>query len=128
MFLRCFVRKSKYDPLVDEVDLIEANPTYAYIRHPDGRESTVNLRDLAPCTPAVVTPDVEPLVMDDALPDISYDLLNDDVVDEGGLQQPPGDTGVPAAEGNTTTSIPVVPRSSSRMNKGQARERLIETI
>ena len=112
---------------MDEVDLIEANPTYAYIRHPDGRESTVNLRDLAPCTPSVETPVVEPL-RDDALPDITNELLNDDVVDEGGLQQPPGDTGVPAAEGNATTSIPVVPRLSSRMNKGQARERLIETI
>ena len=49
VFLRRFVRRSKYEPLVDEVDLIEANPMYAYIRYPDGRESTVNIRDLAPC-------------------------------------------------------------------------------
>ena len=49
VLLRRFVRKSKYDPLVDEVELFEANPQYANIRHPDGRESTVSLRDLAPC-------------------------------------------------------------------------------
>ena len=42
------VRHSKYEPLVEEVDLIEANPNYAYIRNAEGRESTVSLRDLAP--------------------------------------------------------------------------------
>lgn len=42
------VRKSKYDPFVEEVYLLEANPDYAYVRFPDGREDTVNLRHLAP--------------------------------------------------------------------------------
>ena len=37
VFLKRFVRSSKYDPLVDEVDLIEANPSYAYVRYQDGR-------------------------------------------------------------------------------------------
>ena len=46
--LRRFVRKNKTDPLVDEVDIIDINPTYANIRYPDGRESTVSLKDLAP--------------------------------------------------------------------------------
>ena len=45
---RRYVRRSKTDPLVDEVELLEANPNYAYIRYPDGRESTVALRHLAP--------------------------------------------------------------------------------
>ena len=48
VLLKRYVRQSKYDPLVDEVELLEANPNYAPIRHPDGRESTVSLRDLAP--------------------------------------------------------------------------------
>ena len=39
---------SKYEPLVEEVDLLEANPMYAFIRNADGRESTVSLRDLPP--------------------------------------------------------------------------------
>ena len=33
---------------MDEVELIEANPQYALVRHADGRESDVSLRDLAP--------------------------------------------------------------------------------
>lgn len=48
VYLKRSVRSSKYDPLVDEVELLEANPLYAYIRLNDGRESTVSLRQLAP--------------------------------------------------------------------------------
>ena len=50
VLLKRFVRNSKYDPLVDEVELIEANPLYAHIRYDDGRESTVSLKHLAPCS------------------------------------------------------------------------------
>ncbi len=49
VLMKRHVRNSKYDPLVEEVELIESNPEYAYVRHPDGRESTVSLRHLAPC-------------------------------------------------------------------------------
>lgn len=42
------VRLSKYDPLVDEVDVLDVNPNYAHVRFQDGRESTVSLRHLAP--------------------------------------------------------------------------------
>ena len=31
-----------------EVELLQANPQYAYIKYPNDRESTVSLRDLAP--------------------------------------------------------------------------------
>ena len=48
VFLRNYKRTSKYQPLVDEVDLVEANPNYAKIRYRDGRESNVSIRDLAP--------------------------------------------------------------------------------
>ena len=44
-FLKRHVRLSKYDTPVDEVELIEANPSYAYIRHKSG-----SLRNLAPIT------------------------------------------------------------------------------
>ena len=40
--------RQKYDPLVDEVELLEANPQYAHVRLPDGRETTVSIRHLAP--------------------------------------------------------------------------------
>ena len=49
VLLRRFVRTNKNEPLVDEVDLLEANPTFANIRYSNGRESTVSVRDLAPC-------------------------------------------------------------------------------
>ena len=42
------VRASKYDDLVEEVDLLHANPEYAWIKRKDGTESTVSLRQLAP--------------------------------------------------------------------------------
>lgn len=48
VLLRKFIRNSKSDPLVEEVDLERATPNYAHIRHPDGRRSTVSTRDLAP--------------------------------------------------------------------------------
>lgn len=41
-------RHTKYDPIVQEVELIEANPDYAYVKFPDGRESTVSIKHLAP--------------------------------------------------------------------------------
>nr|XP_026689480.1 uncharacterized protein LOC104265567 [Ciona intestinalis] len=42
------VRSSKYDPLVEEVQLVHATPNYAQVRYKDGREATVSLRDVAP--------------------------------------------------------------------------------
>ena len=48
VLLRRFVR-NKNEPLVDEVELMEANSNFARIRFPDGRESTVSVTDLAPC-------------------------------------------------------------------------------
>ena len=41
-------RRLKSDPLVEEVQLIHANPQYANVRFRDGREDTVSIRDLAP--------------------------------------------------------------------------------
>jgi hypothetical protein len=47
--LRRYVRKNKTEPLVDEVDLIDCNLTFAHVKYRDGRESTVSVQDLAPC-------------------------------------------------------------------------------
>ena len=48
MLLKGFVENCKYEPNVTEVELLEANPQYAYIKYPNGRESIVSLRHLAP--------------------------------------------------------------------------------
>jgi hypothetical protein len=40
--------RNKYDPLVDDAELLEINPSYGTVRLDDGREINVSLRDLAP--------------------------------------------------------------------------------
>ncbi len=57
VLMRRNVRQSKYEPLVEEVELLECNPQYAHVRHANGRESTVAIRHLAPPGTAVQTPD-----------------------------------------------------------------------
>lgn len=42
------VRQSKFEPLVEEVELLECNPRFAHVRFANGREDTVALRHLAP--------------------------------------------------------------------------------
>ncbi|GFU38108.1 retrovirus-related Pol polyprotein from transposon opus [Trichonephila clavipes] len=41
------MRANKYEPIVQEVELIEANPDYAHVKLGDGRETTVSIRHLA---------------------------------------------------------------------------------
>ncbi|XP_076062290.1 uncharacterized protein LOC143037658 [Oratosquilla oratoria] len=48
VLLRRHVRSSKHEPLTDQVELVDVNPMYASVKYPDGRESTVSIRDLAP--------------------------------------------------------------------------------
>ena len=49
VLLKRHVRSGKMEPLVDEVELLGANPNYAHIRYPDGRTTTVSAKHLAPC-------------------------------------------------------------------------------
>lgn len=48
VFMKKNVRNSKYEPAVEEVELLQCNPEYSYVRLPDGRETTVSNRSLAP--------------------------------------------------------------------------------
>ncbi|GFS36446.1 hypothetical protein TNIN_341581 [Trichonephila inaurata madagascariensis] len=41
------MRANKYEPIVQEVELIEANPDYAHVKLGDGRETTVSIRHMA---------------------------------------------------------------------------------
>ena len=47
VYIKRQVRTSKMDPLVDEVELLQANPHYVHVRYPDGRETTVATKHLA---------------------------------------------------------------------------------
>ncbi|KAJ2951947.1 hypothetical protein O0L34_g4202 [Tuta absoluta] len=55
VYMKRNVRVSKYDPAVAEVGLLQGNPEYSFVRLPDGRETTVSNRRLAP----------RPLIVDD---------------------------------------------------------------
>ncbi|XP_069936407.1 uncharacterized protein [Cherax quadricarinatus] len=48
VLLKSHRRMNKTDPLVEEVELLQANPHYAYIRYQNGEETTVSIRHLAP--------------------------------------------------------------------------------
>ena len=48
VYIKRQLRTSKMDPLVDEVELLQANPHYAYVHYADGRETTVATKHLAP--------------------------------------------------------------------------------
>lgn len=61
------VRFSKYEPSVDEVELLEANPSYSFVRLPDGRETTVSNKQLAP-RPALEDDEYEDEVEPEAEP------------------------------------------------------------
>ena len=125
VLLRRFVRRSKYDPLVDEVELIEANPTYAYIRYPDGRESSVSVRDLAPCgnSPPVEespsSPEEHSIVFPQGGESPDEHQLNTPI----DFTDPRSPMAVETAT-NEQTGVPQAVRRSSRLNKGIPREKL----
>lgn len=48
VLLKRMNRSSKYDPLVEEVELVSSNPYYATVKLPDGKEESVSVRRLAP--------------------------------------------------------------------------------
>ena len=48
ILLKQHVKAHKSEPLIDEVELLEANLQYAHVCLPDRREITVSLRHLAP--------------------------------------------------------------------------------
>ena len=55
VLLKRHVRQSKYEPLVEEVSLLDANPQFAHVRFADGKETSVSLHDLAPSGSMPVT-------------------------------------------------------------------------
>ena len=59
VMLRKFLRNNKNDHLVEEVQLLDANPQYANIRYRDGRESSVSLSDLSPCPQGLNSREIE---------------------------------------------------------------------
>ncbi|XP_054259845.1 uncharacterized protein LOC128984538 [Macrosteles quadrilineatus] len=80
VLMRRPIRNSKYEPIVQEVTLLEGNSDYAHVRLPDGRETTVSTRNLAPCGKQAERTDFD----DESTPENHTMELNSDVnlVDE----------------------------------------------
>ena len=107
-------RQSKYEPLVEEVDLLEANPNYAHIRFDDGRETTVSLRDLAPRGTDVETNELPVLPASG----MESTLIPDPVLldDASGNTLPTGDTN-PGLHPGAVPDLPQPLRRSDRIRK-----------
>ena len=71
--LRKFLQNHKNDDLVEEVQLLDANPHYANILYRDSRESSVSLSDLSPCPQRLNSREMESLfpILDEEDPQTS---------------------------------------------------------
>ncbi|CAG2205734.1 unnamed protein product [Mytilus edulis] len=106
ILMKKHVRATKYDPLVEEVDLLEANPTYAHVRLPDGRETTVSVRHLAPRGQSISNDNLDHSVLND---NRTMDIAETDV--ENTTQEATNNTD------NTMETSPVIRRSTREIKK-----------
>ena len=88
VLLRKHVRNQKSDPLVEPVELLHANPTYAHVKFADGREDSVSLKDLAPAGNPDSNPSNPPVIPDDCPPAPSWNT-SVDKLDSTPIQQEP---------------------------------------
>ena len=110
VYLKRHVRSSKYEHLVEEVDLVHTAPNYAVVCMPRGRETTVSLRNVAPSNSENDQASNENNCMDNSVePEVSNDY-------------PPSPTApkptIACACENSETSYPAdEPRQSSCVRK-----------
>ncbi|XP_059819446.1 uncharacterized protein LOC132390928 [Hypanus sabinus] len=99
VLLRKHVRSNKYSLLVERVHLLHANPQYAYVVLPDGREDTVSVCDLVAAGAPDHYPEHSTVTMNPA-PEVTPRTPSP--------TQPPHDTLIPGAshthEGSLTPS------------------------
>ena len=120
VFLKKHVRRSKHDDIVEEVDLLDANPMFAKVRHKDGREQNVSLCDLAPC------PEIETAKEELAPRDTSGICESDERSinnAEGGVGTPAPQTSETGNEHASDDRGKAEPRRSTRSTRGVPPER-----
>ena len=116
---------SKNDPVVDEVELIHINPTYASVRYCNGREATSSIRDLAPNPQSAVDnalqsneihKDKSHEYADNAeLPEVSGD--SESTVNDA-VELPDNESTINDIVNSPAHKINAGPRRSARNNKG----------
>ena len=110
--LKRHVRRSKQEPLCDEVDVLQVNPHYVHIRTGDGTEKTVSVKHLAPPGSTPPTAQVG----------LQLDNIQGDTVFVEPEVQPQVKTESPVE--TIPPPQPVIRRVSERSTKGQPPERL----
>ena len=88
VYLKRHARSSKFEPLVEEVELLQASPQYAHVRYQNGRETTVSTKHLALCGQSNVSQDNGQVSINDHLPKELPTL-------ESGAESPPQDIADP---------------------------------
>ena len=82
VLLKRHIRTKKDEPLVNKVELLQANPQYSHVRYADGRETTVSLRHLAPLPEDTFYPNnilPEPNIQVDSCSLLCDEPLNEDL-------------------------------------------------
>ena len=123
VLLKRHVRLSKYEPLVDQVELIHATPSYARVRLANGREVTVSLRDVAPVgdksliNRSVSKNDDDEVISNEICNDDSVSVDRSEIVTECSDMNvtESGDKSLPVAD--DVTPISSEPRRSSRVSR-----------
>ncbi|XP_059799682.1 uncharacterized protein LOC132377435 [Hypanus sabinus] len=104
VLFRKHARSNKYSRMVERVHLLHANPQYAYMVLPDGREDTVSICDLAPAG----APDPYPKHSMVTLNPVPTDVYTHEIPHTPSPTQTPHDTLIPGAsqthEGSLTPS------------------------
>ena len=116
VYMKRNVRSSKFEPLVDEVELLSANPQYAHVRLQNGRETTVSLRQLAPTGEIVESPEDTGRPTDHEAsnnmcntppPQVETNTRTDDTMCETIVEtEPPDTTAVPDENDNQQPASP----------------------
>ena len=92
IFVKKLARKSKYNPLVEEAELLHANPQYAHMKLSNGQEKTVSIKDLAPASKQLLSEEEKTN---------NEEVKNDGIVNES--NQDIDFSTVPAKENSKTT-------------------------
>ena len=111
VLLKKNVRQSKYDPAVEEVELIEANPQYAFVKFPNGREATVSIKQLAPSASQEIVSNIPENVQQN---NIEFEQLQSNLNEKSLVSTPANDCS-PVIPDETVPLSPI--RRSSRLSK-----------
>ena len=129
--LKKHARSSKHDDVIEEVELLHANPMHANVRHKDGQEQNVSLCDVAPC-PRTQTLDAPDPVVDVPVSEVAIDsppLNNEQQQNSGPTSSSPSPT-IDANDNHSNLNdvANAEPRRSTRSTRGVPPDRYGEPV